>query len=138
MWGFASLIRAGNIVYLDHMMCHAEVLDDGGMKLLHFDIMARLFDRANANFAGLDYLIHGAIEDGGPGAADWRRYVQQKPFTISVAASDVLSLPPDFDPRAYLELNPDVKAAGRDPRKHYLKHGMLEGRAYKGGPSRHA
>src|SRR5579883_1104930 len=35
------------------------------------------------------------------------------------------------------ELNPDVKAAGRDPRKHYLEHGMLEGRAYEGGPSRH-
>ena len=33
-----------------------------------------------------------------------------------------------FDPSLYLELNPDVKAAGVDPYKHYLEFGINEGR----------
>lgn len=41
------------------------------------------------------------------------------------------NLPNDFDPDLYLELNPDVKAAGVDPRKHYLEWGIKEKRAYK-------
>jgi hypothetical protein len=36
-----------------------------------------------------------------------------------------------FDPNVYLELNPDVKAAGIDPYKHYLMHGYKEGRRIK-------
>lgn len=40
-------------------------------------------------------------------------------------------LPNDFDPDLYLELNPDVKAAGVDPRQHYLEWGIKEKRAYK-------
>jgi hypothetical protein len=39
--------------------------------------------------------------------------------------------PKDFDPRRYLELNPDVAAAGMDPRKHYARHGAREHRRYK-------
>jgi hypothetical protein len=33
-----------------------------------------------------------------------------------------------FDPEAYLIANPDVAAAGVDPRKHYLTIGRKEGR----------
>lgn len=33
-----------------------------------------------------------------------------------------------FDPQRYLELNPDVKAAGVDPYRHYLQYGVSEGR----------
>jgi hypothetical protein len=33
-----------------------------------------------------------------------------------------------FDPQAYLVLNPDVKAAGSDPLRHYLLHGIEERR----------
>jgi len=133
MWGFASLLRAGNLAYLDHMLCHADVLTKGGMKLLHFEMMKQLLDRSIPKFEGIGYLVHGAIEDGEQGAADWRRYVQQRPHAIKVSMAEVLALPPDFDPQSYLDLNPDVRAAGCDPKKHYLKHGMLEGRAYKGG-----
>jgi hypothetical protein len=39
-------------------------------------------------------------------------------------------LPEDFDAAAYLRLNPDVAKAGVDPTKHYLKHGIKEGRKY--------
>lgn len=41
------------------------------------------------------------------------------------------NLPHDFEPQEYLALHPDVKAAGMDPAKHYLKHGIREGRRYK-------
>lgn len=40
-------------------------------------------------------------------------------------------LPRDFDDRRYLELHPDVAAAGINPRKHYLKYGISEGRSYR-------
>ena len=40
-------------------------------------------------------------------------------------------LPEDFDPELYLELHPDVRAAGVDPAKHYLDFGMKEKRAYR-------
>ena len=36
-----------------------------------------------------------------------------------------------FDPERYLELNPDVRAAGVDPYRHYLQHGAIEGRRVK-------
>ena len=41
------------------------------------------------------------------------------------------ALPDDFDPKAYLELNPDVEAAKVDPAVHYLKFGVKEGRQYR-------
>lgn len=41
------------------------------------------------------------------------------------------SLPADFDPETYLRLNPDVAAAKDDPVKHYVAHGLREGRKYK-------
>lgn len=42
-----------------------------------------------------------------------------------------ITLPTDFDAKAYLELNPDVAAAGVDPGTHYLEFGWNEGRKYR-------
>ncbi len=39
-------------------------------------------------------------------------------------------LPVDFDPTAYLQLNPDVAAANLDPAEHWREHGAAEGRGY--------
>jgi uncharacterized coiled-coil protein SlyX len=39
-------------------------------------------------------------------------------------------LPDGFDPDVYLRLNPDVAAAGLDPKMHYLRHGRREKRPY--------
>jgi hypothetical protein len=39
-----------------------------------------------------------------------------------------VELPAEFDPIRYLELNPDVAAAGADPVRHYLDFGWREGR----------
>lgn len=44
---------------------------------------------------------------------------------------DGLRLPRDFDEAIYLELNPDLSSSGTDLRKHYLLHGLAEGRKYK-------
>lgn len=41
-----------------------------------------------------------------------------------------VDVPKDFDPAAYLRLNPDVAAAGSDPKQHFLAHGWREGRDY--------
>lgn len=41
------------------------------------------------------------------------------------------SLPADFRAETYLELNPDVRAAGVDPATHFLEHGARERRAYR-------
>lgn len=40
-------------------------------------------------------------------------------------------LPIDFSESDYLTLNPDVKAAGVDPKEHYLLYGIQEGRQYR-------
>ena len=41
------------------------------------------------------------------------------------------TLPEGFSAEAYLELNPDVRAAGVDPGLHYRHHGRMENRAYR-------
>ena len=46
MWGFASLLRSGNVLQLDHMIVHADVLTVGGMKLMQLDMMTWLLERA--------------------------------------------------------------------------------------------
>jgi hypothetical protein len=45
--------------------------------------------------------------------------------------AELPALPSDFDPATYLRLNPDVAAAEDDPAKHYVTHGLREGRRYR-------
>lgn len=42
-----------------------------------------------------------------------------------------IPLPADFDPEAYLFLNPDLQQVNFDPGLHYARHGYLERRPYK-------
>lgn len=42
-----------------------------------------------------------------------------------------VSLPSDFRPEIYLQLNPDVAASGQKPEEHYIRFGFREGRAYR-------
>lgn len=42
-----------------------------------------------------------------------------------------VTLPPDFDPEAYLRLNPDVRRSGMSAEAHYLKHGHKEARPWR-------
>ncbi len=51
----------------------------------------------------------------------------------SLVQPSKLEVPVDFDPAAYLALNPDVAAAGTDPNAHWLEHGYREGRKWGAG-----
>jgi hypothetical protein len=42
-----------------------------------------------------------------------------------------IRLPRGFDDELYLRLNPDLRAANMDPRRHYLLHGAAEGRLFR-------
>lgn len=42
-----------------------------------------------------------------------------------------IPLPADFDPQAYLFLNPDLQHVDFEPSLHYARHGYLENRPYK-------
>ncbi len=72
------------------------------------------------------------------GLMEWRRELvdirTKQPVRPTVppaqSPSEDPRLPAGFDPRRYLELNPDVAAAGADPVQHFLNHGYAEGRRY--------
>ncbi len=60
------------------------------------------------------------------------RALRWMPRWALIAAEQVLissARPMVFDGPFYLDRNPDVKASGQDPLRHYLRHGWLEGRA---------
>ena len=42
-----------------------------------------------------------------------------------------IRLPRGFDDELYLQLNPDVRAANINPRRHYMLHGAAEGRRFQ-------
>lgn len=58
----------------------------------------------------------------------------EKPAAMMVNERGHSNLPADFEPALYLDLNPDVAKANADPVKHYLAHGIEEGRKYKREP----
>lgn len=51
--------------------------------------------------------------------------------TPNLEKVDASHLPPGFDAKRYLELNPDVKASGVNPVEHYLAYGRFEYRQFK-------
>ncbi len=55
--------------------------------------------------------------------------VIQKP--VDSTATIYAMLPEDFDAERYLALNPDIAAAGIDPRVHFITHGQFENRRLK-------
>ncbi|WP_426168228.1 glycosyltransferase [Pseudoduganella sp. R-34] len=79
------------------------------------------------------YLLYGRHEG--------RSFAAPPAITDEPAKSPLLvhliqeALPPGFDSRLYLELNPDVQAAGSDPIEHFLLHGRAEGRPYQLAPA---
>jgi hypothetical protein len=44
---------------------------------------------------------------------------------------NVVRVPREFDDELYLHLNPDVRSANIDPRRHYLRWGAAEGRRFR-------
>lgn len=70
--------------------------------------------------------------------AAWKHSLEISTFAGSLYDNDLMvwelgmpRLPRDFEDHVYLALHPDVKAAGVNPRQHYLHNGLNEGRPYK-------
>ncbi|WP_152428425.1 hypothetical protein [Methyloferula stellata] len=127
----AVLRRAGNVVSFDFFMGHADVLKDGVTKLLMFEIMKWMLDRKDPSVRGLEFAFQGVVEVGRRGIIDWKRYVQFEPRCLILADDRPFEYPAGFDPDVYLQLNPDVRAAGVDPKHHFICHGLEEGRPYR-------
>jgi len=106
-------------------------LKEGITKLLMFEIMKWVLDREDPAAQGLEFVLHGVVEIGGRGAIDWKRYTLFEPRCLVLKDDRPFELPPGFNPAVYRELNPDVDAAGVDPVRHYIFHGLGEGRAYR-------
>jgi hypothetical protein len=62
--------------------------------------------------------------------AEFIRATAPQPVIRDEAFFAHLGLPADFDSAGYAKLNPDVAAAGGDPRAHYLQFGQFEGRRW--------
>jgi hypothetical protein len=127
----AVLRRAGNVVSFDFFMAHADVLKEGVTKLLMFEIMKWILDRNDPSVHGLEFVFQGVIEVGRRGIIDWKRYVQFEPRCLILADDRPFAYPAEFDPDVYLQLNPDVRAAGADPWLHFISWGQKEGRPYR-------
>jgi hypothetical protein len=127
----AVLRRAGNVLLFDFFMGHADLLRDGVTKLLMFDIMKWALDRRDPNVKGIDYCFQGAAEHGGAGLVDWKRYTLFEPRALVLVDDRPFELPEGFDPKVYLELNPEVARAGQEAVHHFIYHGLHEGRPYR-------
>ena len=126
----AVLRRAGNVAAFNFFMGHGELLKQGVAKLLIFEIMKWVLDRADPAARGIEFVLQGVAEKGGRGIIDWKRYTMFEPRRLSLIDDRPLALPDGFNPAVYLELNPDVGATGVDPVRHFIFHGVFQGRPY--------
>ena len=65
-----------------------------------------------------------------PAHGIWRYRTPTNMLTGELAKNALEQEPNDFDPQRYLDLNPDVKAAGLDPKEHFLRFGAKENRPW--------
>lgn len=84
---FAIFIRAGNLLWVQRFVGHGEALTDGVTKMLIFDIMQYVLARDTPDTRGIDYLLHGYVEEGGAGLFNWKRYLGFKPMYLDVRAA---------------------------------------------------
>lgn len=79
------------------------------------------------NRVDIDAPVHGGVIENSAGSAAVEREPNDRLETVVAWHPE---LPVDFDGQVYLELNPDLMAAGVDPAEHFLAHGAGEGRRY--------
>lgn len=126
---YARIRRAGNTVKYAELIGHFEYLNSGLMALLHLEIMRYFLESptTSADY-GIEYLTYNNLERGADGLFFWKRKALFRPHKIELLEHQ---LPTDFDPKQYLDLNPDVAHAKIDPAEHYRQIGHLEQRLYK-------
>jgi hypothetical protein len=127
---YAVLTRCDNLVRIIQFLGHREVLRDGVMNFLMFDIVRSLLDPDDALMRGIRYLIYGALEHGKNGLWEWKRRLQFLPALPDMTSLYRDNLPSGFDEATYLALNPDVRRAKVDAGMHYLISGKSERRRY--------
>jgi hypothetical protein len=128
---YALLTRCGDIIRTTHIMGHRDVLREGVIKLLMFDIVRQLYGPKPTFLSGIRYFMYGALEHGRDGLFQWKSRLQFHPSLLDISALYVNNLPTEFDGLTYLDLNPDVKKAKVDARLHYMIWGKYEGRRYR-------
>jgi hypothetical protein len=97
--------------------------------LLHLEIMRYFLESPTALAdQGIEYVTYNNVERGADGLFFWKRKALFRPHQIEFLE---YPLPADFDPKQYLDLNPDIAIAKIDPAKHYRQIGHLECRLYK-------
>jgi hypothetical protein len=94
---YAVLMRCGNLVRIVQFMGHRDVLRDGVMSLLMFDIVGSLLDPDDALMRGIRYLIYGALEHGKDGLWGWKRRHQFRPALPDMTSLYRDNLPSGFD-----------------------------------------
>ena len=124
---YARLRRFGNIVSIQDFIGHQSHLESGVMKLLFSEIMRWLIDSADPQTIKIDFVGFGTLESANDGLFFWKKKAL---FTPWIVALQQPPLPEGWDAKRYLQLNPDVAAAGADAVAHYLSHGKFEQRAY--------
>jgi YD repeat-containing protein len=82
-------------------------------KYYSYDAQGRLTGSLTASGAGVNYVSD---------SADNRTELRGDGFVGASVTDD------SFDAQFYVEVYPDIKAAGIDPYQHYLDHGWTEGR----------
>ena len=124
---YARLRRFGNIVAIQDFIGHQSHLNSGVMKLLFSEIMRWLLDSSVPAAAGVDFLGFGTLEFANDGLFFWKKKALFTPWLVALQPAP---LPEGWDAKRYLQLNPDVAAAGADPELHYLSHGRFEQRTF--------
>jgi SAM-dependent methyltransferase len=134
-------------------LCKMELLDfacESFCDTLHNDIEFSVVMRRSCD---RDYIaaswqrMERLTSDATPEIPFWRARRKLEELRSAVIESDAsprvcgqpseldptepIAMPPNFDPQAYLAVNPDVLAAGADPAEHYRLFGWHEGRAVR-------
>lgn len=101
------------------------VADDAQAGLCEFALESDPADAGDVRiaFEGNNVTVIGLLV-----AADALQFYRSQRTRIDHLPFDI---PTDFDAEAYLARNPDVKAARMDPRYHYLRFGIKEGRRWE-------
>ncbi len=85
-------------------------------------------DVKNAGEDPKEHFLKFGIDEGRPWQVSQKDNSSNDSEEISLIGKKILEL---FNEDLYLELNPDVKKAGEDPKEHLLKFGIYEGRPWQ-------
>ncbi len=72
--GYISLNRIGEVVLYSMILGHGDHLKNGVMVLLHHDVVRWISDDVDGLCSGLRYIMYGAVDSGGPGLMQWKKF----------------------------------------------------------------